>query len=131
MKWTLIVRWGSAMKFFLPAVKYLSKAVHCCLFFRKIKFLGAFVFLTNAFPIAAYTKSEHLGKQMLGEGALLSPSCAGTVLPVRYRGSSRGMILIAFGVGLLVARFFPAQFLLAVLAALLVMFGVALCRNFC
>ena len=27
------------------------------------------------------------------------------------------MILIAFGVGLLVARFFPAQFLLAVLAA--------------
>ena len=40
------------------------------------------------------------------------------------------MILIAFGVGLLVARFFPAQFLLAVLAALLVMFGVALCRNF-
>ncbi|MDU5425017.1 MAG: hypothetical protein ACLTN1_06000 [Acutalibacteraceae bacterium] len=41
------------------------------------------------------------------------------------------MILIAFGVGLLVARFFPAQFLLAVLAALLVMFGVALCRNFC
>lgn len=68
---------------------------------------------------------------MLGEGALLSPSCAGTVLPVRYWGSSRGMILIAFGVGLLVARFFPAQFLLAVLAALLVMFGVALCRNFC
>jgi uncharacterized membrane protein len=41
------------------------------------------------------------------------------------------MILIAFGAGLLVARFFPAQFLLAVLAALLVLFGVALCRNFC
>lgn len=50
---------------------------------------------------------------------------------MRYRGNSRGMILIAFGAGLLVARFFPAQFLLAALAALLVLFGVALCRNFC
>ena len=112
-------------------MKYLSKAVHCCLFFRKIKFLGAFVFLTNAFPIAAYTKSEHLGKQMLGEGALLSPSCAGTVLPVRYRGISRGMIWIAGGVGGVVARVFAGRFLLAGVAALGVMFGVALCRNFC
>ena len=33
-----IVRWGSAMKFFLPVVKYLSKAVHCCLFFERLSF---------------------------------------------------------------------------------------------
>lgn len=38
MKWTHIVRWGSAMKFFLPVVKYLSKAVHCCLFFERLSF---------------------------------------------------------------------------------------------
>ena len=67
---------------------------------------------------------------MLG-GMKFPSSCAGAVLPVRHRGSSRGMILIAFGVGLLVARFFPAQFLLAVLAVLLVLFGVTLGRNLC
>lgn len=47
----------------------------------------------------------------------------------RKRNYGLGIILVSFGIGLFIACCFPSSFLVAVIALVIILIGIAICRN--
>lgn len=46
----------------------------------------------------------------------------------RRRNCGLGVILVSFGIGLFIACCFPSSFLVAVIAAAIILIGIAICK---